>query len=98
LVEDGRGSYLGAVVERIASAHPESRLIVQLKSSPGGSDYMSFERKGVPILDFHTGTWHPEYHRATDSSEKIEADAEARILRLVFYVTQEVANADQRPE
>jgi hypothetical protein len=52
----------------------------------------------VPILDFHTGTWHPEYHRATDSSEKIEADAEARILRLVFYVTQEVANADQRPE
>ena len=34
----------------------------------------------------------------TDSPEKINSEKEARILRLLFYLGQEVANAPKRPE
>ena len=61
------------------------------------SDHFNFARKGVPILFFFNGT-HPDYHRAGDEVAKIDAEKEARIVKMVFYVGLEVANATARPQ
>ena len=60
------------------------------------SDHYNFARKGVPILFFFNGV-HPDYHQVTDSPDKINSEKESRILKLLFYLGQDVANAPKRP-
>jgi hypothetical protein len=61
------------------------------------SDHINFAQRGVPILYFLDGT-PSDYHRVTDSVEKIDAEAAARIARLAFLTALDVANAAARPE
>jgi Zn-dependent M28 family amino/carboxypeptidase len=61
------------------------------------SDHYNFARKGVPILFFFNGV-HADYHQATDSPDKIDAEKESRIVKLLFYLGQAVANAPERPK
>lgn len=94
-------SDLGATLNRVGAAHPElnMRPIDDLwpeQSFYTRSDHYNFARKGVPILFFFNGT-HPDYHQPSDSPDKIDAEKEARIVKLVFYLGLEVANAAQRP-
>jgi hypothetical protein len=94
-------STLGEAVNRVARAHPELGLAPVDDPWPEQnfyqrSDHFNFARKGVPILFFLDGT-HPDYHRPTDTVDKIDADKEARILRMVFHLGLEVANATERP-
>ena len=95
-------SSLGPLVDSIAERHPELHLRVLGDTMPQErlfyrSDHFNFAQRGVPILFFTTGL-HPDYHRPTDSVEKIDADQEARILRLVFYLGLDVADRTARPE
>jgi hypothetical protein len=60
------------------------------------SDHYNFARKGVPILFFFSGT-HEDYHRPSDHPEAIDAEKESRIVRLMFYLGLDVANAAERP-
>jgi len=95
-------SDLGATLERVNAAHPELGMTAIDDRWPEErfyfrSDHYNFARKGVPILFFFNGT-HPDYHEVTDSPEKIDAEKESRILRLLFHLGQEVANAPQRPQ
>jgi peptidase M28-like protein len=95
-------SDLGATLNRVNTAHrelgmtaiddrwPEERFYFR-------SDHYNFARRGVPILFFFNGV-HEDYHEVTDSPDKINSDKEARILRLLFYLGQEIANAPRRPE
>ncbi len=94
-------SSLGALVDSIAARHPELRLRVLGDTMPQErlfyrSDHFNFAQHGVPILFFTTGL-HADYHRPTDSPDKIDGDQEARILRLVFYLGLDVADAPDRP-
>jgi Zn-dependent M28 family amino/carboxypeptidase len=103
IVAIGQGhSSLGELANRVARAHPELNL--RLIDDPWPqerfyerSDHYNFARKGVPILFFFSGV-HPDYHRPTDTVDKIDAEKEARILRLIFYIGLETANGDARPE
>ena len=95
-------SDLGATLNRVNTAHPELKMSAIDDRWPeqnfyGRSDHYNFAKKGVPILFFFNGT-HAQYHRADDTVEKIDAEKEARIVRLVFFVGQDVANAAKRPE
>ena len=54
-------------------------------------------RKGVPILFFFNGT-HPDYHRVSDSVDKIDAEKASRIVKMVFFLGLDVANAEERPQ
>lgn len=95
-------SSLGPLVDSIAERHPELHLRVLGDTMPQErlfyrSDHFNFAQHGVPILFFTTGL-HPDYHRPTDSVEKIDADQEARILRLIFYSGLDVADRTARPE
>jgi hypothetical protein len=95
-------SDLGATLNRVNAAHPELKMTAIDDIWPQErfyfrSDHVNFARKGVPILFFFNGV-HQDYHRVSDSPEKIDAEKEARLLRLVFYLGQEIGNADQRPK
>lgn len=95
-------SDLGATLNRVAAGHRELRMTPIGDLWPEErfyfrSDHYNFARKGVPILFFFNGT-HPDYHQVSDSPDKIDAEKESRIIKLVFYLGLEVANAAQRPK
>ncbi len=95
-------SDLGATLERVNAAHPELRMTAIDDRWPEErfyfrSDHYNFARRGVPVLFFFNGV-HADYHEVTDSPDKINSEKEARILKLLFYLGQEVANAPKRPE
>ena len=48
----------------------------------GSSDHTSFKTKLIPILFFFSGL-HADYHRPTDTWEKIEADGATKLLKLL---------------
>jgi len=95
-------SDLGATLNRVGAAHPELRMqpiddIWPQESFYTRSDHYNFARKGVPILFFFNGT-HADYHRPSDSADKIDFEKESRIVKLVFYLGLDVANAADRPK
>ena len=94
-------SGLGATLERVNAAHPELRMAAIDDRWPEErfyfrSDHYNFARKGVPALFFFNGV-HEDYHRVTDSPDKIDSEKESRILKLLFYLGQEIGNAARRP-
>ena len=60
------------------------------------SDHYSYAAKGIPIIFYTTGL-HKDYHRVTDSVEKIEFPKLARITQLVYATAVKVANLDHAP-
>jgi aminopeptidase YwaD len=61
----------------------------------GPSDHSSFYGKQVPVLFFFTGT-HTDYHKPSDTFEKINYKDEAKILNLVARIVRDVDGADKR--
>ncbi len=95
-------SDLGETLARVQAAHPELNMAAiddrwPQESFYTRSDHFNFARKGVPILFFFNGV-HDDYHQVSDSPEKIDADKESRILKLLFYLGQEIANSPERPK
>jgi len=95
-------SDLGATLARVNSAHPELQMTAIDDRWPeenfySRSDHFNFARKGVPILFFFNGT-HPDYHQVTDSPDKLDSEKESRILKLLFFLGQDIANATERPK
>lgn len=95
-------SDLGATLNRVNTAHPELRMTAIDDIWPTErfyfrSDHYNFARKGVPILFFFNGV-HEDYHQPTDTPDKIDAEKEARVLKLLYFVGQDIANAPARPK
>lgn len=59
------------------------------------SDHYNFARNGIPSIFFFNGS-HADYHRDTDTIEKINFEKMARIGHLVFYNAWQLANQDKR--
>ena len=55
------------------------------------SDHFNFARKGVPIIFYFNGT-HADYHRPTDTPDKIDYVQMTKRAQLVFYTGWEMAN------
>ncbi|MEP6568979.1 MAG: M20/M25/M40 family metallo-hydrolase [Acidobacteriota bacterium] len=62
----------------------------------GPSDHSSFYAKQVPVLFFWTGS-HEDYHKPSDTADKINYADEARILKLVARVIYDIDTNDKRP-
>jgi hypothetical protein len=95
-------SDLGTTLNRVTQAHPELNMKAIDDLWPDErfyyrSDHFNFARVGVPILFFFNGV-HPDYHQVSDHPDKIDAEKESRIIKLVFYLGLEVANAAARPK
>ena len=56
------------------------------------SDHYNFAKKGVPIIFYYDGMLKADYHRPTDTPDKINYDLMARRAQLVFYTAWEMAN------
>jgi len=57
----------------------------------GRSDHLTFYNKKIPVLHFFTGT-HEDYHRASDTWDKLNVDGMARIGDLVKASVVQIAN------
>lgn len=58
------------------------------------SDHYSYAAKGIPIAFFTTGL-HPDYHRVSDTVDKILFPKMARIAQLVYETGFSIANTDR---
>jgi hypothetical protein len=59
------------------------------------SDHFNFARKGVPIIFYYDGMLGADYHRPTDTPDKIYYDLLAKRAQLVFYTAWEMANRNE---
>ena len=59
------------------------------------SDHWNYAKHGVPIIFYFDGT-HVDYHRPTDTIEKIDFTKMTKITRLVFETGWRIANLDHR--
>jgi C-terminal processing protease CtpA/Prc len=78
-----------------AAATPLNLRLDYSDSGYGGSDHMSFSQKRVPILFFFTGL-HADYHRPSDTSDKINAAGAVRILQLVYDMATRISDEPAR--
>lgn len=58
------------------------------------SDHYNFARKGVPILFFYDGMLKADYHKPTDTIDKINFPLMAKRAQMIFYTAWEMANRD----
>ncbi|MAY84896.1 MAG: hypothetical protein CMP59_12265 [Flavobacteriales bacterium] len=59
------------------------------------SDHYNFAKNNVPVIFYFSGV-HEDYHKSTDTVEKIDFDKTSRIARLVFLTAWEIANREER--
>lgn len=59
------------------------------------SDHYNFAKNNVPVIFYFNGT-HDDYHRPSDTPDKINYDLLTNRARLVFYTAWEIANRPQR--
>lgn len=55
------------------------------------SDHYNFAKHGVPIIFYFNGT-HADYHKSTDTVDKINFDLMAKRVKLVYYTAWDMAN------
>jgi Zn-dependent M28 family amino/carboxypeptidase len=59
------------------------------------SDHYNFAKNNIPVIFYFNGT-HADYHKPTDTPDKIEYDLLAKRAQLIFYTAWEIANKDER--
>lgn len=58
------------------------------------SDHYNFAKKGIPAIFFFSGV-HEDYHRITDTVDKIMFDKTEKVSRHIFHLIWELANKDE---
>jgi len=60
------------------------------------SDHYNFAKHGIPVIFYFSGV-HKDYHKPTDTPDKIMYDKLEKVARLVFHTAWELANRDDAP-
>lgn len=60
------------------------------------SDHFNYARKGVPIIFYMDGD-HEDYHRPSDSVEKIDFTQMEKVVRTIYATAWELGNIPNRP-
>jgi hypothetical protein len=60
------------------------------ESGYGASDHTSFNAKKIPVLFFFSGL-HTDYHKPSDTADKINAEGAVQVLSLVYRLTDQLA-------
>jgi Zn-dependent M28 family amino/carboxypeptidase len=58
------------------------------------SDHYNFAKKGVPVLFFYDGMLLADYHKPTDTIEKINFELMQKRVMMIYYTASEIANRD----
>jgi len=61
------------------------------------TDVTSFYPKRIPVLNFFTGS-HEDYHRPSDTADKINYEGLERVAKFARAIVQDVASAPERPD
>src|SRR6185436_1740087 len=93
----GTGSTLRATLDGLIPQHNALKVDYSDNSGYGSSDHTSFTAKQVPVLFFFSGL-HGDYHKPSDTWDKIDGPAIARVVALVQDVAERVDRATERPE
>ena len=59
------------------------------------SDHYNFAKKNIPIIFYFNGT-HSDYHKPTDTADKINYPVLAKRTKLIFHTAWELANREAR--
>jgi len=59
------------------------------------SDHYNFAKNNIPVIFYFNGV-HADYHKATDTVDKINFEKMEKITRLVFFTAWDLANRDER--
>ncbi|PNQ72810.1 peptidase [Hanstruepera neustonica] len=59
------------------------------------SDHYNFAKNNIPVIFYFNGT-HADYHKPSDTPDKIRYDLLENRTRLIFYTAWELANRDNR--
>ncbi|MBZ5673975.1 MAG: M28 family peptidase [Acidobacteriia bacterium] len=92
----GTGSTLDKLVESVKPP-AEFKLDLSEATGYGGSDHMSFTVKQVPVLFFFSGL-HGDYHKPSDTWDKIDAPDAAKLLGYVAQIATRLMNDPERPK
>jgi PDZ domain-containing protein/peptidase M28-like protein len=92
----GTGANLRPMLEQVI---PKYKLKVDFSDNTGygSSDHTSFTTKQVPVLFFFSGL-HSDYHKPSDTWDKIDAVDAVTLLKLVAEVTGRLQEDSGRPQ
>ena len=91
----GTGSTFGPLLEAASKNHHFR--IDRAQSGYSSSDHTTFVGKRIPVLFFFSGL-HSDYHKPSDTWEKIKSGAAADLLEMIAEVAAELQAAAKPPE
>src|SRR5712692_1204727 len=91
----GTGSNLRATLDPILARYP-MHVDYSESTGYGSSDHTSFTTKQVPVLFFFSGL-HGDYHKPTDTWDKIDAADAAKLLDMIAEVGTTLREEAERP-
>jgi Peptidase family M28/PDZ domain/PA domain len=80
----------------VAEAARQAGLEITQSDSVGRSDHLSFYNKKIPVLHFFTGN-HADYHRPTDTWEKLNIEGMEKVSDLVLLSALTIADSKAAP-
>ena len=92
----GTGTTLRAMLDQVV---PKHKLSVDFSDTTGygSSDHTSFTTKQVPVLFFFSGL-HSDYHKPSDTWDKIDAPGAVTLLKLIDEVASRLQESADRPQ
>jgi hypothetical protein len=91
----GTGSTFAELLKQLTPKHDFEADVTE-RAGYGSSDHTSFTTKQVPVLFFFSGL-HADYHKPSDTWDKIDAPDAVRVLDLVADVTDHLTDGSPRP-
>ena len=91
----GTGGNFDALLKKDAEKYP-----FKIEYSAGGysaSDHTSFVTKKIPVLFFFSGL-HSDYHKPSDTWEKINPHGATELLAMVSDIATDIASNPERPQ
>jgi Peptidase family M28/PDZ domain len=90
----GTGSTFKPLLERAEKQH--GLKLDYSKETHSSSDHTSFASKQIPVLFFFSGL-HSDYHKPSDTWDKINGESAVQLLAMVGDVATGLASAQDRP-
>ncbi|MEO6584448.1 MAG: M28 family peptidase, partial [Ferruginibacter sp.] len=87
ITDEANSKYTNIELDRKFNANDPNRFYFR-------SDHYNFAKNGVPIIFYFNGT-HADYHKATDTVDKINFDLMSKRVNLVFHTAWIMANRDE---
>ncbi|MBI1786995.1 MAG: M28 family peptidase [Acidobacteria bacterium] len=92
----GSGNTLKSLLDGILPRYDKLKVDFSETAGYGSSDHTSFTTKQVPVLFFFSGL-HADYHKPSDTWDKIDGASAAGLLKLVADVGTHLIETGERP-